>query len=142
MNESEKIICPYCNAELNSDVKKCKFCGEWIVSDTDELPKDIRHFNWGAFLLNWIWGLMHRKYITLLYFPACIIPIIGPVAISIWFGLMGNRWAWKSRNWASVEEFNRVQKDYIFVWLILFLLGLIISVKVILLLLLITNINI
>ena len=55
---------------------------------------------------------------------------------------MGNRWAWKSRNWASVEEFNRVQKDYIFVWLILFLLGLIISVKVILLLLLITNINI
>lgn len=27
----EKKTCPYCGSEIQKDVKKCKFCGEWLV---------------------------------------------------------------------------------------------------------------
>ena len=93
----ENKVCPFCNAEIATDAKKCKFCGEWVTEDSNVLPVELRHFNWGAFLLNWIWGIMHKKYITLLYFPACIIPIIGPLIISVWFGFMGNNGLGKLR---------------------------------------------
>lgn len=137
-----KTSCPYCGAEIDADAKKCKFCSEWVIKEDDKLPSELKRFNWGAFLLNWIWGLMHRKYITLLYFPACLLPVIGPIAISIWFGIKGNQWAWNSKNWQSIEEFNRTQQDYIFIWLILFLLGLIITIKVVLIFLFIANLSV
>lgn len=129
MDNTENIICEYCGAEISSNAKKCKFCGEWIQQDKN-LPLEIRHFNWGAFLMNWIWGIMHKKYITLLYFPACIIPIIGPLAISIWFGFAGNKWAWESKEWESTQRFNETQKSWIRLWFILAILGIIITLKI------------
>jgi len=141
MENSEKMNCPYCGAELDSNVGKCRYCGEWVKTSEENLPQDLKHFNWGAFLLNWIWGIMHGKYITLLYFAACIIPVIGPLAISIWFGIAGNKWAWNSRSWDSVEQFNRVQRNYVKVWIVLAVLGIIISVKIFVLLMLISNIQ-
>ena len=125
----ETKVCQFCGAEINSDAKKCKFCGEWVTEDSNSLPKELRHFNWGAFLLNWIWGIMHKKYITLLYFPACLIPIIGPIGVSVWFGLMGNKWAWQSKEWESPAKFNEVQQNWVRIWLILFILGLIFAIK-------------
>jgi len=124
--------CPYCNAEIPEEAKKCKFCGEWVTENKNnktQLPKEIRHFNWGAFLLNWIWGIMNKKYITLVYFPACLIPIIGPLAVSIWFGIAGNKWAWEAQEWDSPKKFNDVQKNWVKLWIILFILGLIFAVK-------------
>lgn len=130
MTEELKIInCPFCGTELSENVRKCKACGEWIVTDDNDLPQELKHFNWGAFLLNWIWGIMHGRYITLLYFPACLIPVIGPLAISIWFGFAGNKWAWKSKKWNSIEEFNQTQKNWVRLWFVLLIFGLIISIK-------------
>jgi hypothetical protein len=97
--------------------------------DKDNLPKELNCFNWGAFLLNWIWGIMHKKYITLLYFPACIIPLLGPLLVSIWFGNVGNKWAWESQNWESVEQFNEVQQKYVRLWIVLFIFSVVICVK-------------
>ena len=34
-------------------------------------------FNWGAFLLNWIWGIGNKTYITLIIVPISLIPQIG-----------------------------------------------------------------
>lgn len=127
MNQ-EKKFCPFCNTEISIDAKKCKNCGEWV--NNEELPQELKRFNWGAFLLNWIWGLMHKQYITLLYFVACLIPVMGPLAISIWFGFAGNKWAWKSRNWNSVEEFNETQKLWVRLWFVLVTLSTIILIKV------------
>ncbi|MBR1460967.1 ribonuclease G [bacterium] len=95
-----------------------------------ELPAELSKFNWGAFLLNWIWGVIHKKYITLLIIPASIVPIIGPLAMSIWFGFVGNRWAWESKDWTSVEEFNEAQKFWVRLWLVLFIFGIIFVVNV------------
>ena len=135
----ENKVCPFCNAEIATDAKKCKFCGEWVTEDSNVLPVELRHFNWGAFLLNWIWGIMHKKYITLLYFPACIIPIIGPLIISVWFGFMGNKWAGQAQDWESYARFNDVQRNWVKLWLILFVLGLIFAVKIFLILAIVGN---
>lgn len=142
MEESKNVLCPYCNAEISADAKKCKHCGEWVNVAEDNFPTELKRFNWGAFLLNWIWGIMHGKYITLVYFPACIIPVIGPLAVSIWFGLVGNKWAWETKNWANIEEFNCSQRNWVKLWFILFALGLIITVKVLLALIIISNLSV
>lgn len=82
---------------------------------------------------------MHKKYITLLILPASIIPFIGPLALAIWFGFKGNQWAWESKDWESVEQFNEVQTNWVRVWLILFILGLIFTLKTFLFLVYIGN---
>ena len=92
-------------------------------------PKELNCFNWGAFLMTWIWGIMHKKYITLLYFLACIIPFLGPLLISIWFGNAGNKWAWQSRDWGNVEKFNESQQMWVRIWLVLFIFSIVIGLK-------------
>ncbi|MBD5402171.1 ribonuclease G [bacterium] len=142
MENTENKNCPFCGGEIPVDAKKCKFCGEWINKDDNSLPKEIQHFNWGAFLLNWIWGIMNKKYITLLYFPACLLPIIGPLAISIWFGFAGNKWAWESQNWDSTERFNEVQKNWVRLWFILLALGIILALKTVIIFAIIGSIEV
>jgi hypothetical protein len=138
---SEKIQCEYCKAEIDTDAKKCKYCGEWVQQGNEDLPEELKHFNWGAFLLNWIWGIMHGKYITLLYFVACLIPIVGPLAISIWFGIEGNKWAWNSGTWKSVEEFNKKQRAWVKLWIILLVFSIILLLKFFIFLVLVSNIE-
>ena len=61
-----------------------------------------KRFCWGAFFLNWIWGLGNKTYITLLVFLVGLIPFVGALAVfgcQIWFGIMGNRWAWQNKRW-------------------------------------------
>lgn len=70
-------------------------------------PLEILKWNWGAFLLNWIWGLGNKVYISLL----CFIPFIGLI-MPIVLGWKGNEWAWKNKQWKSVEHFKEVQKKW------------------------------
>ncbi len=78
----------------------------------------LKRFNWGAFFLSFIWGIGNRTYITFLILLSgifAIIPIIGalvPLGMCIWFGIMGNRWAWQNKEFASIEEFERIQKNW------------------------------
>ena len=95
----------------------------------NNFPNELNKFNWGAFLLSWIWGVMHKKYVTLWILPSVIIPFIGPLALAIWFGIAGNKWAWESKQWASVEEFNEAQKFWVRLWLVLFISSIIILIK-------------
>lgn len=94
-----------------------------------QVPAELKCFNWGAFLLNWIWGLGNSTYITLTIFASILvawIPFVGglvPLGLCIWFGMKGNEWAWKNKQWQSVEHFNSVQKKWAIVGLILFCLG-------------------
>jgi hypothetical protein len=34
--------------------------------DPKTIPAEINRWNWGAFLLNWIWGIGNQTYIALL----------------------------------------------------------------------------
>jgi hypothetical protein len=69
------------------------------------VPPEIDRWNWGAFLLNWIWGLGNGVYIALLMF----VPLVN-IVMAFVLGAKGSAWAWKSRRWQSVEHFKRVQR--------------------------------
>lgn len=89
-----------------------------LGKDSPVLDIVSKRFNWGAFLLTWIWGLGNRSYITLLIFPVSLlglIPFVGffiTLGICIWFGIKGNTWAWQNKQWKSIEHFHEVQKKW------------------------------
>jgi hypothetical protein len=70
-----------------------------------DIPREIIHWNWGAFFLNWIWGIRNKTYIAFL----CIIPVIGFVMMIV-LGMRGNEWAWQNKRWESIEQFQHEQK--------------------------------
>ena len=68
------------------------------------VPAAAKKWNWGAFLMSWIWGLGNKTYIALL----CLIPVVNLVMIFV-LGAKGSAWAWKNRQWDSAEQFTRIQ---------------------------------
>lgn len=72
-----------------------------------------------------------------MYFVACLIPVIGPIGISVWFGVVGNKWAWQSKNWDSIEQFNETQRNWVKLWLILAVVSVILAIKIFIILTLI-----
>jgi hypothetical protein len=71
------------------------------------VPPEIDRWNWGAFLLNWIWGLGNDTYIALL----ALVPFVNLPMVFV-LGANGSRWAWQNRRWDSVEHFQRVQRKW------------------------------
>ena len=82
------------------------------------VPAEIDRWNWGAFLLNWIWGLGNNVYIALLMF----VPFVNFVMVFV-LGAKGSAWAWRNKRWESVEHFRRVQRRWAIAGVILLLLG-------------------
>ncbi|MEZ5758846.1 MAG: cytochrome c oxidase assembly factor Coa1 family protein [Emcibacteraceae bacterium] len=71
------------------------------------LPPELKDWNWGAFCLNWVWGIGNSTYIALLMF----IPFVNLIMIFI-LGAKGNEWAWQNRTWRDFEHFKTVQKKW------------------------------
>ena len=95
-----------------------------------------KRFNWGAFALDWIWGLGNKSYITLITIPLwclCFIPQVMLLSgilsfgFSIWFGIKGNEWAWQNKHFNSVEAFHNYQRK----WAIAGVIYIIINVAII-----------
>jgi hypothetical protein len=72
-----------------------------------QVPAEIDRWNWGAFLLNWIWGLGNGTYIALLMF----VPLVN-VVMPFVLGAKGSAWAWRNERWRDVEHFRRVQRTW------------------------------
>jgi hypothetical protein len=72
-----------------------------------EVPDEIKGWNWGAVGLNWIWGIYHGVWISLLV----MIPYFAIIWIFV-LGAKGNEWAWRARQWESVEKFHDSQKKW------------------------------
>lgn len=73
----------------------------------DDLPDEIRGWNWGAFFLNWIWGLGNKTYIAL----AMFIPGVN-LLVPFLLGFMGNKWAWRNGEWEDVDDFLASQRRW------------------------------
>ena len=71
------------------------------------VPPELQGWNWGAFLLNWVWGLGNSTYIALLMF----VPFVNFVMIFV-LGVKGNQWAWQNRTWRDIDHFRRTQRDW------------------------------
>ena len=104
-------------------------------------PQEIQRWNWSAFILGPIWGVMHGLWWTMLGFLPFLPlpPTLRSIGFIVLFGVMvilglkGNEMAWRSRQWESAEKFLAVQQRWAtwsiifgigaFVAIILFLLG-------------------
>jgi hypothetical protein len=71
------------------------------------VPAEIDGWNWGAFLLNWIWGIGNNTFVALLMFVP-FVNIIMPFVL----GAKGSAWAWRNRHWESTEAFKAVQRKW------------------------------
>jgi len=121
-------ICPFCGEEILPAAIKCKHCGEWLgekphvegnTSGQGKLavvPEEIKKWNWGAFLLPWIWGIGNNVWIALL----CFIPYVNFIMIFV-LGAKGSEWAWQKKRWDSIEHFKDVQKKWAIAGLVLFI---------------------
>ena len=69
------------------------------------VPAEVARWNWGAFLLNWIWGIGNNTFIALLMF----VPIVN-IVMPFVLGAKGSAWAWRNKRWDNVEHFKRVQR--------------------------------
>jgi hypothetical protein len=71
------------------------------------VPPEIRRWNWGAFLLHWIWGIGNDTYIALL----TLVPLVNVVMVFV-LGAKGSEWAWRNKRWRDVAHFRRVQRNW------------------------------
>lgn len=90
--------------------------------DPHRIPTEIKGWNWGAFLLGFLWAIDNRVWVGML----CIIPYVG-FLMAIILGFKGNAWAWKSRKWSSVTKFKSRQRKWaiagIIVVVLFFIIG-------------------
>ncbi|ARV59354.1 serine/threonine protein kinase [Nostocales cyanobacterium HT-58-2] len=80
-------------------------CG--INNTTEQVPEEIQGWNWGAFLLPWLWLWTNQVWVGLF----CFIPQVGWIT-TIALGAKGNEWAWKSRRWRNIEHFKEHQRGW------------------------------
>jgi hypothetical protein len=85
--------------------------------DPKVIPAEIGRWNWGAFLLNWVWGVGNNTFIALL----TLIPFFGLIMPFV-LGAKGSGWAWRNGRWDSVEHFKRVQRLWA-IWGVVIWLG-------------------
>lgn len=82
------------------------------------VPPEIDRWNWGAFLLNWIWGIGNNTFIALLMF----VPFVNFVMAFV-LGAKGSTWAWQNKRWDNLEQFKTAQRKWARWGVILFALG-------------------
>ncbi|MEH1922015.1 serine/threonine protein kinase [Nostoc sp.] len=80
-------------------------CG--VFNTIETVPEEILGWNWGAFLMPWLWMWPNKVG----YGVFCFVPYIGLV-MPIALGAKGNEWAWKSRRWRSIEQFKAHQRGW------------------------------
>ncbi len=132
------LPCPHCGAGLLPRDRFCAACGgspttvapspvappargyEEPRHDNNSgtggpAPPEVLGWNWGAFFLTWIWGISHGVWNS---FVVIILGIIWQIVL----GAKGSEWAWKSRRFASVQQFKDTQRAWaIWGWVAMFL---------------------
>ena len=83
------------------------------------VPKEIKGWNWAAFLIPPLWGLFSGVPLAILML-ALYLPIfsdgmrvIALIGCSLFLGLRGNELAWRGKKWKSIEHFKNVQKKWL-----------------------------
>lgn len=85
------------------------------------LPEELKGWNWGAFFLNWIWGIGNNVWIALV---SLVLGLIWMIVL----GIKGNEWAWQHKKWDSIEHFKKTQRTWKKWGFILFIIGIAISI--------------
>lgn len=73
----------------------------------NDVPAEIKGWNWGALLLCPLWAIRNRVWLGLLFF----VPYIGWLMLLI-LAFKGNEWSWRKGRWQSIEQFKRSQRNW------------------------------
>ena len=76
-----------------------------------DVPEEIKEWNWGAFLLTWIWGIGNKVWLSLIALAP--VPFLN-LGIGVLLGIKGNEWAWQCKKWDSVEHFRHRQRIWMY----------------------------
>ena len=137
-NEDDALFCENCGKPLNPEQQTAQSNAQQNVNSLLNvennsgqgkmaiLPPQLYGWNWGAFFLNWIWGIGNNTFIALL----CLLPLVNIVMIFV-LGAKGNEWAWQNKRWQNIGHFKRVQKLWAIWGFVLFAVGIIFSVLVV-----------
>lgn len=71
------------------------------------VPQEIMKWNWGAFIFSWLWGIPNNTYRAFWV----LFPFVGFFMIFA-LGFKGSEWAWRHKEWQSVEHFKQVQRKW------------------------------
>ena len=127
-----RYVCPECKVTIDGQIF-CNQCldaklkrGAWPgpapsaasctsgLGALSQIPPEIRGWNWGGFLLTWIWGIGNNVWIS--FIALCgIVPYVGwivSLTMSIILGVRGNEWAWQNKRWDSIEHFKKTQRTW------------------------------
>ncbi len=90
-----------------------------------ELPKEAKGWSWAAFLWGPIWAIGNKVWWGLL----TLVPAVNLVMIFI-LAIKGKKQAWAKAEAAgkTIEQFVKVQKRWVLIWLILFVINILASV--------------
>ncbi|WP_047999514.1 hypothetical protein [Lactiplantibacillus herbarum] len=88
----------------------------------NQVPAEVKGWNWGAFMYNFIWGIGNRTYLPLL----TLIPIFNIVWIFV-VGFKGNQWAWQKGDYKDVATFKAVQATWNRAGLVQFIIAIVIA---------------
>lgn len=127
-------FCPNCGEEVGTGFMFCPGCGQRLKAGvTPEntsgqgklaiVPEEVKWWNWGAFSLNWIWGICNSVWIALL----CFIPYFN-LAWAIVLGIKGNEWAWRNKKWDSIEHFKSTQRSWNIAGIVVFVVSIVIAI--------------
>lgn len=91
------------------------------------LPQSARGWNTAAFLIGPIWGPANGVWLgvvglTFLFIPESILTLglrfTLYLAYGAFLGFRGNEMAWRARRWASLEQFRKVQQQWMLLALV------------------------
>ncbi|GEM_PF-3562119 len=90
-----------------------------VTSDAGQnivVPAEVQGLCWGGFLLHFFWCVGNGVWL-----PAILI-LVPYVNIVVWLMLLfkGNEWAWRSKEWESIEHFKQVQHNWVIAGLIFY----------------------
>lgn len=91
--------------------------GSGAYGQTVDVPEEAKKWNWGAFWLNWIWGIGNGVWISLI----AIIPA-ATLVMAIILGIKGGELAWKTGRFSSLEQFQAIQKKWAVWGLVIFVM--------------------
>ena len=96
VEQSEPVYIPRYENSSNSNSK-------------DELEKELKKWNWGAFGLYTIWGFANGMWWLILIgiISSWLFPLVNII-----MGIKGSQWAWEYKEWRDLEHFKQVQKSW------------------------------
>ena len=83
---------------MSSNIPRGRDLDNDLNNDLGPLPDELRGWNWGAFLLTWIWGLGNGVHISLLTF----VPFVS-YGMPFVLGAKGNKWAWEKKRYTGLR---------------------------------------